>query len=80
MNWQPISTAPLDGTQILLYWPDLYSHPYIATGYRNQNKYVRNSRPYWCPDHMQGGVTRLRERRPSHWQPLPTLPQFPGAE
>ena len=66
-EWQPIETAPKDGTYILVYGPEEWDmvlwHPYwgdcgawcrVQTAdYDNDNREVRN---------------------PTHWQPLPPPP------
>lgn len=67
MNWQPISTAPLDGTRILLYWPDLYSHTYIGIGRWDKHPYVNNSKPFWRDDSGTARISKLRSHPPTHW-------------
>lgn len=71
-QWQPIETAPKDGTRILIYQPD------------GQWKSRRDRRleyidvAYWHtpgnPEHpgfWTGGLTY----RPTHWMPLPEPPR-----
>ena len=64
-EWQPIETAPKDGTPFLSYRV-LRSHPDIAS--------VR----FW-PDGKIGGLAGgwrydLNGNGPTHWMPLPTPP------
>jgi hypothetical protein len=62
MNWQPISTAPTDGTQLLLCWPTLCREPLLAVGAFNGQ---------WEPDESRFTGKQLRENPPTHWCPLP---------
>lgn len=64
MDWQPIETAPKDGTKILLYaviWPD------VAVGSWDES----NNGWMLYPDSEDSG----RERNISHWMPLPEPPK-----
>lgn len=38
-KWQPIKTAPKDGTDILLYWPDITMSHYPIIGYWVDNQH-----------------------------------------
>ncbi len=71
MDWQPIETAPRDGTEILLWAPD-YSH--------------RAGIGAWCDvigawsadiGSMEDGVAVFEGDcdGPSHWMPLPAPPE-----
>ncbi len=64
-KWQPISTAPRDGTSILIFEAD------EGTGS------VRVAR--WRDDTIPTGWTGS-ERSPSHWLPLPLPPNQPKAD
>lgn len=63
MSWQPIETAPRNGTWVLLRWIDEVQFEQISkgafhTGYR-----------YWhCPFCMP-------DLEPTHWMPLPEPPE-----
>lgn len=61
MEWQPIETAPKDGTDILTWThlPDAFN-PYIV---------VKWKRGTWV------AVDPLGEYLPTHWMPLPEPPQ-----
>lgn len=69
-DWQPIATAPKDGTAVLLSEPGEllgYEIPHYTAG-------------YWAPSHRcaAGGFWQDAYRdmvvQPTHWQPLPTSP------
>ena len=70
-DWQPISTAPKDGTQILAYgpyvWEDYWKSGFDRTGWaviywENDGWRLANANPY--ADYMD----------PTHWIPLPEPP------
>lgn len=74
MNWQPIETAPKDGTTVLVY-PPLWDGRTCSIAIYNEDKYNRNPRPFWDRDDGMGKVTRSRETPPTHWMPLPAAPE-----
>lgn len=66
MDWQPIATAPKDGTAFLGWspygkWMQLFSW---TPGYRGS---------YWASETCMG-VTWDRNHQPTHWMPLPDPP------
>ena len=70
MDWKPIETAPQDGTQLLICDADgvvreawFYLCTGIAAGW-----YLANTHP----------VNLAREVLPTHWMPLPALPERPA--
>ncbi|MDX4957877.1 DUF551 domain-containing protein [Delftia acidovorans] len=73
MNWQPIETAPKDGSLILLGAPNgvwVGKHlPAYTSGFAPKNPW---SSMLLNHDHMAERYTR-----PTHWMPLPAAP---GAE
>lgn len=61
-GWLPIDTAPKDGTEILLACTNVLSDIGLC---------------YWRNDHVMVGWTwglGKAFRNPSHWMPLPKLP------
>ena len=67
-DWQPIATAPKDGTRVLLDWTDETGRQVpIQAGFWH----VRENA--WCdthhPLHGQGA-----HQQPTHWMPLPEPP------
>lgn len=65
-GWQPIETAPRDGTEILI-WPGPYGSVIAAV----RGKY------FWDVRHL--GVAACKLLTPTHWQPLPAPPALTGA-
>lgn len=75
-DWQPIETAPRDGSNILVYlptWGRIYIGSWNEVITMTFGK-VTNESLFW---HYQGGPMHLSfsERpQPSHWLPLPSPP------
>lgn len=71
-KWQPIETAPKDGTHILSYVP--FGGGSIIETYWHVEKFMHSNREvqieYW---YVEGG-----EIDPSHWQPLLPPPPVEG--
>lgn len=61
-QWQPIETAPKDGTRVMIYTPDMMGA--VETGFYHEFTIP----PGWCAD------TRGKPRSPTHWMPLPKAP------
>ena len=59
-GWQPIETAPKDGTQVLLYWPIWSDTPGIGCWLKNE----------WV---VEGALYSVEG--PTHWMPLPKAPE-----
>ncbi len=69
--WQPIETAPMDGTEVILFYPHMSgrtSHGLVTAGYFHiaEDDYAS----HWYADLVNGGASP-----PSHWMPLPNPPQ-----
>lgn len=75
-DWQPIETAPKDGTEILGWCP---YHGSAGRGSTwvirwNEEKHTKKPRPYFDASGWVWGVTDLRKHQPTHWMPLPAPP------
>lgn len=73
MNWQPIETAPKDGTRVLVAnshgaWMAEYS-PVYGSGYRRATPWFSVMLNH---EHIHGFA---RSGPPTHWMPLPEPPQ-----
>ena len=69
-NWQPIETAPKDGTVILL-----FVAPWVVAGYFDLDEDVY---PWvWMDLDASGSLNGSRDdgTRPAHWMPLPEPPE-----
>lgn len=75
-EWQPIETAPKDGTPILLYWPH---YPDEEKGVVWLGAWKVNDRlaKGYFSDSCEWDDFEMAEPRyaPSHWQPLPPPPK-----
>lgn len=70
MNWQPIETAPTDGTRVLLYSPDPPGS--IDVGHWSHYCYVTHPRRgAWIIYENRSDTIELL---PTHWMPLPESP------
>lgn len=61
--WQPIATAPKDGTWVLAFWE---GRPVSWDNYG----WVR-----WVDGHLVNEAGDTFPRMPTHWQPLPEPPE-----
>ena len=70
LEWQPIETAPKDGTRLIL-----LRGKGVVCGYWNDDKYIQKSQPYWSHDQERiWGVRDAKTNQPTHWMPLPAPP------
>lgn len=71
MNWQPIATAPKDGTRVLCYQP---AGQWKTSGKRTHGEEIVVA--YWFQPSRPGveGMW-VPSLRPTHWMPLPAAPQ-----
>lgn len=71
MNWQPIETAPKDGTRILLF----VGGSMIVVGQWDSDRNAAKPKPYWDNDlRYVFGKTHARSVPITHWMPLPKPP------
>ncbi len=63
-EWQPIETAPKDGTRILVYRPGKHNYPKVGIDFWQVNR-----APYNCWWHSPS------DHQPTHWTPLPESPK-----
>ena len=73
-KWQPIETAPRDGTTVLLY-PPTWKSKTCSMGKFNPDKYCQKPKPYWNRDDDNGRVSDSRKAITTHWMPLPPPPK-----
>ena len=71
-EWQPIETAPKDGTKVLLFVDTGYEAR-IHPGKWNDDRYAKRPRPYW--DYLYFQTMDSRDHQPTHWMPLPAPPK-----
>ena len=71
-GWQPIETAPKDGT-IVIVWPPTFTGAMSCARYDAQKHHLR-PRPFWYRLDSYGGTFLCRERAPTHWRPVLTGP------
>lgn len=77
-EWQDISSAPKDGTQILVFtqWAgdEIFSEPFdsVQIAYWDEGNLTDD---YW---HRDAGWELEKIGEPTHWMPLPPAPQEKG--
>ena len=70
MQWQPIDTAPKDGTSILV-CPGFWNAKTCSIARFDDDEYAKKPRPYWRRDDAFNRVGVNRDNPPTHWMPLP---------
>ncbi len=77
--WQPIATAPKDGTEMDL-WCINVRYPSKGNERITNCKWIHDDWG-WCMIGGTGSFIRIQDRglEATHWQPLPTPPQADGA-
>jgi hypothetical protein len=73
MNWQPIETAPKDGTQLLL-WEQYDAEPFIGYWHGRRDRWAAST-TYYDTDGNACVVDRVCSDGVTHWMPLPPPPQ-----
>ena len=70
LQWQPIETAPKDGTEVLLFYPE-YTQP-VKTGRWEHVRHFANGKLKW---ESRKWTSDFDEVTPSYWMPLPPPPE-----
>lgn len=70
MNWQPIETAPKDGTRILVTRFPATSKPPINIAWWSEKRLRRGCYPWRI-------TCKSLPYDPTHWMPLPQPPEKP---
>ena len=74
MTWQPIETAPKNGTRILVYFRDMGVHAVLWTDFDGDSD---SEYAGWYVDDNKNGPYPLRgyiAGDDTHWMPLPEAP------
>ena len=69
MDWQPIETAPKDGTRILVYMEGAIIEAWWEDGYSGGEWDCVSMSSHGC------GCCRSTNDAPTHWVPLPAKPE-----
>lgn len=81
VKWQPIETAPKDGTRVLLFFPVFGIKPHQEFGQWVTQKHNKKPVPYWSGDCQSiYGMQWYRSFTPSHWKPLSPMPDNVGVD
>lgn len=70
--WQDISTAPRDGTRILVW----IEPGHITVGYWLTESHKAKPRPFWGHE-LYSSPSHARRYPPTRWMPLPAPPFSP---
>jgi len=80
-QWQPIETAPKDGTTVLLWWRSEFAGDVVDWWACGEWKVFGDGSKGWIGESFYTSEpdfwTRLIAARPTHWMPLPSPPQEP---
>lgn len=75
-GWQPIDTAPTDGSRVDLWIPRIDSSygGFSSYGHWDDDRFNRKPRPLW---YYERAVDRSSARclQPTHWRPSPEPPK-----
>lgn len=74
-DWQPMATAPKDGTRILV-WDGHYRMEVADWGERSvwSDRQIGKGMQ-WCVGECDGEYNSRNEIEPTHWMPLPEPPK-----
>jgi hypothetical protein len=71
IDWQPIETAPKDGTAVLV-WPPTWIGC-ISCAKWSEDQHANRPRPFWSRFDSHSD-SDSRSQPPTHWAPLPAGP------
>ena len=71
-EWQPIETAPKDGTYIIV-WPPTFNGV-TSCAHWDSDQYAKKPRPYWYRFDAVS-ITASRCNPPTHWSPVLEMPK-----
>lgn len=71
-SWQPIETAPRDGSRILV-WSARTGRTNVAKW--DDDSFAKHPKPYWELESYR--TMDARQRQPTHWMPMPAAPIAP---
>ena len=90
-QWQPIETAPRDGSRLIVFWPRYaYNNsdtpePFIGMGFFKMNRRIKDAsaeargnliESYFADsDEADDYGLAYPEHQATHWMPLPAVPQ-----
>lgn len=74
IDWQPIETAPKDGSAVLV-WPPTWRG--VLSAARWDSDYGKKPNPYWRRIDAHA-VMDSRNNPPTHWAPPPEGPKNPA--
>lgn len=81
-EWQPIESAPKDGTYVLLYYPawkrEVWIGHYWITETLNYGKSTGRREAWYANGMASLFSTSKTEPQPTHWLPLPLPPEKKG--
>lgn len=72
-GWQDISTAPKDGTEVLI-WATYYPPGHPVTARWDFDTYSKTPIPRWVSRDPIYGRRAFIDRPATHWMPLPAAP------
>ena len=79
MNWQPIETAPKDGTEIIAMYKHIETQIVHNAFYMTSNDFEEKESEYigwWSYDKSEVSRVMLNDwMTPTHWMPLPDAPE-----
>lgn len=72
-EWQPIETAPKDGSHIQV-WPPTWTGVSSCARWET-DKHSKNPRPFWSRTDDFGRVGTSRAIKTTHWKPISKGPK-----
>ena len=73
-SWQPIETAPKDGTSILIATVEPWGNMFVAQ-WETRKSHDDADFSYWYIDNGRGDLTLVRGGEVTHWMPRPAQPE-----
>lgn len=75
MEWQPIETAPKDGTDVLVMYMHIETQIVHNAFWLDNENFPEQLSGWWSYDKSEVGRVLLDDwMTPTHWMPLPTPP------
>lgn len=71
MIWQPIETAPRDGTRVLAIWGKHGTQIIYWYSWEERPEYLVKAGACWKPENQRCPINAT----PTHWMPLPPPPE-----